>query len=145
MALIGLLVGVLLLIVAALLWQEARSRRFEQGPVYVIEEAVRFISDRLEPDVKARLKRSDVRRIIEWEVHYLQGLAQPNRRNPVEVYAGGAEPAVRYIADQISQRHGVTYSLDDIRAVLRGEAEYLAAIGAVGPRVEDEPTGGDYR
>ncbi|GIU91963.1 MAG: hypothetical protein KatS3mg011_0869 [Acidimicrobiia bacterium] len=137
-ALVGLLAGVLLLVLALLVWQEARSRRFEEGPVYVVEDAVRFIADRLDPEIRARLGRSDIRRIIQWELHYLQGLAQEDRRRPVEVVAGGAEPAVEYIASQISETHGVAYSLDDIRAVLRGEAEYLSSIGAVGDPVTDE-------
>jgi hypothetical protein len=138
----ALLVAVFLAVMAALLWQEAKRRGFEQGPIYVVEDAVGFIHDRLEgPD----LRRSDVRRIIEYEVFYLQGLAQKDRRTAVEVVAGGAEPAVAYIAERISQAHGVAYPLGDIRAVLALETEYLASIGAVGDPVTDDSFGGDDR
>jgi hypothetical protein len=76
-----------------------------------------------------------VKRIIEYEVFYLQGLAQERRSTPVEVVAGGAEPAVEYIAARIAEAHKVSYPLDEIRAVLRLEADYLGSIGAVGEPV----------
>ena len=138
-ALVGLLAGIFLLIVAVMVYQEARRRTVgPTEPVYVVEHAVAFIHERLDPERAGRLRRSDVRRIIEWEVYYLQGLAQPRRRTPVEVTAGGAPAAVEYIEGQIAARHGVSYPREDIAAVLALEAEYLAAIGAVG-----EPVGGE--
>jgi hypothetical protein len=133
-ALVAVLVAIFLLVVAALLWQEAKRRSFDEGYVYVVDDAVDFIHGRLEG---SKLKRSDVKRIIEYEVFYLQGLAQERRSTPVEVVAGGAEPAVEYIATRIAEAHKVSYPLDEIRAVLRLEAEYLGSIGAVGEPVED--------
>lgn len=141
-AFVGILGVILLVVVALLVWQEARSRRVDEGPVYVVEDAVRFIVDHLPEDVAGRLRLVDVRRIVEWEVYYLQGLAQERRRDPVETVAGGAEPAVEYIAEQIAARHGTTYARDDIREVLRHEAGYLATIGAIGDEVSE---GGDGR
>lgn len=143
-AFVGILVAVLLFVLAAMVWQEAKRRRFDPGPTYVVEEAVSFIADRLDPDTRTRLRRVDIRRIVEWEVFYLQGLAQKNRKTPVETVAGGTDAAVDYIAGEILDRHGVSYSLDDIRSVLRIEAEYLMAIGAVGEVVEGN-VGGDDR
>jgi uncharacterized membrane protein len=141
-ALVAILGAVFLGIVAALVWQEAKKRGFDDGPAYVVEDAVAFIVPRLDEDTRTRLRTSDVRRIVQWEVHYLQGLAQDDRRTPVETVAGGAPAAVDYIADEIAARHGVTYAHDDIRRVLRHEAEYLVAIGAVGDQVSD---GGEPR
>jgi hypothetical protein len=132
-ALLAGLTAVFLLVVAALLWQEAKRRSFDEGYVYVVDEAVDHIAARLED---SSLRRSDVKRIIEYEVFYLQGLAQERRSNPVEVIAGGADPAVEYIAARIAQVHAVSYPLADIRAVLRLEADYLRSIGAVGEPVE---------
>ncbi len=138
-ALAGLLAAIFFFIVAALVYQEAKRRSSGPiEPVYVVEDAVAFIHERLDSELAARLRRSDIRRIIEWEVYYLQGLAQRRRRTPVEVTAGGAPAAVEYIMDQIALRHGVSYPRDDVVAVLALEAEYLAAIGAVG-----EPVGGE--
>ena len=67
---------------------------------------------------------------------YLQGLAQEDRKNPVETIAGGHEASIEYISEQIATKHGVSYSHDDVEDVLRLEADYLYRIGAVGERVD---------
>ncbi len=140
---VGGLAAVFLFVVAALMWQEAKSRTFDEGPVYVIEDAATFIIERLEPPTDSRLRRSDVIRILEWEIYYLQGLAQQRRSTPVETIAGGIDAAVEYITREIADKNKVTYDSSDVVAVLAAEAEYLASIGAVGaPVVEqrDDPT-----
>lgn len=137
---VGGLAAIFLLIVAALVWQEAKSRTYDEGVVYVIDDAIGFVGERLPGAVTERLRRSDIRRILEWEVFYLQGLAQKRRSDPVETFAGGDEAAVSYITGQIAQKHGVTYDAGDVAEVLRLEAEYLLAIGAVGNMVEGEET-----
>jgi hypothetical protein len=135
----AVLFGVFLLIVAVMAWQEARSRGFEGGPVYVVEDAVDFVTERLDADTtRTRLRKADVRRILEYEVHHLQGLAQDSRRRVVDVVAGGTEGSVDWIVDEIHRRHGVAYARDDVYEVLGLEAVYLVSIGAVG-----EPAGGD--
>lgn len=123
-----------LVVVALMVWQEAKRRPSYQPLEYVIEDAVKHVSSRLGDG--SPLNRSDVRRILEWEVFYLQGLAQKDRRNPVETVAGGHQASVDYIAAEIEARHGVAYSHHDIEEVLRLEADYLMAIGAVGDPVE---------
>ena len=138
---IALLVGLFLVIVAMMFWQEAKRRPSYQPLEYVIEDAVKHVHERLPEDVA--LGKSDVRRILEWEVFYLQGLAQDDRRNPVETVAGGHQASVDYIASQIEAKHGVAYPLGDIEAVLRLEADYLMAIGAVGEPVESTRDSGD--
>lgn len=132
------LLGIFLLIVAVMVWQEARKRGYEEGPVYVVEDAVSFIKERLPEEAAARLKRSDVRRILEYEVHHLQGLAQEKRRNPVEVVAGGTPDTVDWIVEEIDRKHGVAYPREDVSEVLKWEAAYLVSIGAVG-----DPVGGE--
>lgn len=134
---IVLLSGLFLLIVALLVWQEVRSRAVIEAPVYVIEDAVSFVCDRL-PDVSTNLSRSDVLRILEYEIFYLQGLAQDDRRAVVETVAGGVDSSVDFIAGQIAQRHNAIYSRSDIEAVLSLEADYLRHIGAVGEPVESQ-------
>jgi hypothetical protein len=133
---IALLIGVLLVIVALMVWQEARRRPLYEPLEYVVNDAVKHIAERLPGDVG--LRNSDIRRILEWEVFYLQGLAQDDRRNPVETVAGGHALSVEYIADQIHTKHGVSYSHAQIEEVLRLEADYLVAIGAVGDPVGEE-------
>jgi hypothetical protein len=133
---VALLVGVLLVIVALMVWQEARRRPSYEPLEYVVNDAVKHIAERL-PD-STGLRNGDIRRILEWEVFYLQGLAQKKRSTPVETVAGGHELSIEYIADQIQTKHGVSYSQDQIAEVLRYEADYLVAIGAVGEPVGEE-------
>lgn len=133
------LLAVFLAVVAVLVWQEAKKRPYDEGLAYVIDDAVEFIHSRMGD---SELRRSDVKRIIEYEIFYLQGLAQKRRRHPVEVVAGGSDPAVDYIHARIAESHGVSYALADLRSVLELEAAYLQSIGAVGEPVEEETLGG---
>ena len=133
-AFVALLVGVLLVIVALVVWQEAQRRPSYEPLEYVVEDAVKHVQDGLGDD--SPMRRADIRRVLEYEVFYLQGLAQENRRNPVETVAGGHTASVDYIATEIEAKHGVAYARSDIEDVLRLEADYLLAIGAVGEPVE---------
>ncbi len=133
-AFVALLVGVLLVIMALMVWQQTRGQPSYQPLEYVVEDAVKHIQGGLSDN--SQLSRSDIRRILEWEVFYLQGLAQEDRKNPVETVAGGHQASVEYIASEIEERHGVSYAHEDIEDVLRLEADYLMAIGAVGEPVE---------
>jgi len=133
---VALLIGLFLMIVALMVWQEAKRRPSYEPLEYVVNDAVKHIAERLPEG--SELSRADVRRILEWEVFYLQGLAQENRRNPVETVAGGHQASIEYIADRIHTNHGVSYPHGDIAEVLRLEADYLVAIGAVGDPVGEE-------
>lgn len=134
---VALLIGVFLVILALMVWQEAKRRPSYEPLEYVVNDAVKHIADRLNKD--STLRRDDIRRILEWEVFYLQGLAQDDRSNPVDTVAGGHESSIDYIVEQIQLKHRVAYSHEDIEEVLRLEADYLMAIGAIGEPVgEDE-------
>lgn len=135
-ALGGLLAAGFLALVAILLWQEARRRVAGDEVVYVVSDAVGYIRENLAPEVYERLGDAGIQRVIEWELFYLQGLAQKDRRRPVETVAGGSDSAVTYICQQISRRQPAGITSDDIRAVLALEAQYLQSIGAVGERVD---------
>lgn len=136
LALVALLVGVFLVILALVVWQEARRRPSYEPLEYVVDDAVKHIEEGLAAEGNDGLSRADVRRILEWEVFYLQGLAQEDRKNPVETVAGGHEASISYITEQIALTHGVSYSREDVEAVLRHEADYLFRIGAVGEMVD---------
>lgn len=110
----------------------------DRRPVYVIEDAIAHVADRLDPDIMDRIRPEGVRRIIEWSTHYLQGLAVPaRRRQGLQVVAGGQEGAIEYIRGELARR-GHDYASSDIAAVLAGEAAYLAGIGALGDRVKEQ-------
>ena len=114
-----------------------RSGRADRQPVYIINDAVAYAVEHLDPEVLDRLRRVGVQRIIEWSVHYLQGLAVPaRRRRGLRVVAGGEASAIEYIHAKMAVS-GYDYSRSDIAAVLAGEAAYLAGIGAMGEPVEE--------
>jgi hypothetical protein len=136
---LALLVGALLVVIGVVVWQEARRQPTYEPRVYVIEDAVKHVEAGLSGEGKS-LSRSDIRRILEWEVFYLQGLAQENRKEAIESVAGGHDDSIRFVVDRIAEEHGVSHSFEDVADVLRYEADYLIAIGAVGDPVE--PDGG---
>lgn len=144
-ALGGLLFALLCVLVGLMVWQEAQRRPQRGDPVYVVEDAVRFITARLDPEIRGRLESGGVRRIIEWEVYYLQGLAQKSRRNPVETVAGGSDASLDYIVAQIAEVNGAIYDRGDVAEVLGLEAAYLHSIGAVGGAVggDESEEGGE--
>ncbi len=116
---------------------ERRTKWADMQPVYVINDAIDYVVEHLDPEVLDRIRRAGVQRIIEWSVHYLQGLAVPaRRRRGLRVVAGGEGRAIEYICGKLATS-GYDYSPSDIAAVLAGEAAYLAGIGALGEQVEE--------
>jgi hypothetical protein len=126
-----LLFAVLLAVSALVIWQHT-SRTQPPEITFGISDAVDFILPRLAPDIATRLGRAGVQRVVEWEIFYLQGLAQGKRSQPVVTVAGDYEPAVEYIVSEILSRHDLTYPATDVSAVLDEQVAYLASIGAVG-------------
>jgi hypothetical protein len=135
---VAFLVGIFLIVVALVVWQEAKRRPSYEPLTYVVDDAVKHVETGLNAEDNSTLSRADIRRILDWEVFYLQGLAQEDRSNPVETVAGGHEASVDYIIEQIATKHGVSYAREDVQNVLRMEADYLYQIGAIGEPVEFE-------
>ncbi len=130
----ALLFGLLLIIAAVMLVQESR-RRFEvRPPEYIIEEAVRFVQARLEPDARDRLRAGGIRRILEWQVHFLQRLAKQDKHIPIVV--GITDGTVEFIAERLTAS-GYAASRADIAAVLEAQGQYLVSIGAVGGTADE--------
>lgn len=134
----ALLIAVLLGLAAAMVWQEARKRPAQEPVTYVIEDAVAFVHAHVAD--RSHLREEDVRRILEWEVIYLQGLRPRGSGEFDQTRVGGSEEATRFILEQINRRGGTRYDPADIELVLEGEALYLAAIGALGPAVGGNPS-----
>ncbi len=124
------LVVVLAIFGVGLLLQERRSS--EVAIVYGVEEALDFIWEGLGDATKASIGRRDVRRILEWEMHYLQ---RPDHRDE-EAVVGGLDAAA--YAQERSYAQGYAYEPEVIFEVLDLQAEYLAALGAVGDPVDEE-------
>jgi hypothetical protein len=115
----------------AMFWQESR-RMQQREAVYGVEDSVEFIWDALGEDDHG-LKKSDVRRILEWEMHYLQ---QPHLWEDDGQPVVASEAAATYVQEQ-ALRMGHPYEPDQIFAVLDFQAAYLLAIGAIGAPASD--------
>ena len=108
--------------------------------VYIPEEAVDFVCDRLPPESQARLTPEEVEQLLAFHMRWLheQGL-QPDR--VVDAPQSISEPVVltedtltAYLLGE-AEAHGLDL-LDDVDAVNVVEAHlaYFEAIGAVGPQ-----------
>ena len=129
----AILFAVLLVIVAALIWQEARRRPGADPAVYLMGEAVPFVQSRLSDGARQRLGDDDVHLILEWGIHYHQVVAPRDEgRRPV-VSSGDA---IEYVMNR-GLENGRDYEPLDIAEVIAAETEYLVEIGAVGPPVEE--------
>lgn len=133
-ALGAVLFAVFLLIVAAMVWQEAKASA-DSEPVYVLDEVVPFVYSRLSEEGAAHLDDDDVMRILEWEVLYLQGLPRNGEIAGPGPVAGSVE-ALRFIVDR-SRSEGIEYREEDVAEVLALEVAYLVDIGVVGPQADE--------
>ena len=128
----AILFAVFLLIVAALVFQELRKPA-AASPTYVLDEVVPYAFERLSERAAARVDRDGVKRILEWEVFYLQGLDVPRDHSARPAPVAGSAEAI----DFIQERSGEAYDRADVAEVLAGEAQFLVGIGAVGSAVEE--------
>lgn len=122
----ALLFAVLLVIAAALVWQEARGGT-RQERRYFLDEAAEFVFDRLSSGARSRLDVDDVRRLLLWGIEEHQRRAEAG--DPA-VYGSG--DVLEALMDRSLSERGEAYDPVDIAEVIAAEAEYLVAIGAVG-------------
>jgi hypothetical protein len=116
----------------AMFWQESRRMQHPEA-IYGVEDSIEFIWEGLGED-KLGLKKADVRRILEWEMYFLQ---QPNlwvSEGPPTV---GGQDAARYTQEQALEA-GFAYEPEQIFGVMDLQAAYLEAIGAVGEVADPE-------
>lgn len=113
----------------AVFWQESRRMEHKEA-IYGVEDSIEYIWEGLGEN-KLDLKKSDVRRILEWEMNYLQ---QPDLWKEDGQPIVGGEAAAVY-AQEKSFEEGHAYEPAQIYGVLDLQASYLAAIGAVGDMV----------
>lgn len=126
------LVLVLAVFGAGMLIQE-HGRRVDDGVVvYGVDDAVIYIWERLPEGMVPSVDQADIRRILEWEMLYLQ---QPAKRDGPAV-VGGVD-AAEFVQER-AYAGGHPYEPEAIFAVLDLQADYLRAIGAVGSPVDPE-------
>jgi len=117
---------VFLVVAAAFAWQEKRAEE-EDVTVYSVEDSIAYVYEHLSEPHKGNLKKLDVRRILEWEVRWLQ---DPGVHGDAPVVAGGL-PSAEYAQNSLAHK-GYVYDGPEIIEVLDLRADYLATIGAVG-------------
>lgn len=101
----------------------------EPWVLFEVDEAVEFVASALPDDVSARLSYEDVEALLGWHLVHLA-----DRRDEGEIDIAD-EAAVIDLANR-ADADGRDLSRADVRAVLAAEAEYLAAVGALGPDAE---------
>jgi hypothetical protein len=136
----AVLLAVFLLIMAVMLWQEARSRATTAEPVYGTEDATDHAMTHVPAEVRDRLGRDNVRRILEWQVAFLQGLARDDQGLPIVV--GSTEGTVEHIRAGLA-RKGHPLAAEDIAAVLETQGGYLEGLGLIGEPADPGEVFGD--
>jgi hypothetical protein len=128
----AVLMAVVVAFGVAMFWQESK-RMSQPHAIYGVEDSIEFVWISLGEET-AGLKKSDVRRILEWEMHYLQ---QPHLWESDGSPVFGGTAAAEYV-QQRALAAGHAYEPDQIFAVLDMQAVYLEAIGAVGDPVDGD-------
>lgn len=130
----ALLVAVVLLVVAAFVWQTAARSPVTETPLYVVGEAAEYIHARLSDRALASLDRDGVRRLLEWGLQYTQVVGPRTSHRPPVI---GSGEGIEYVMEKAAQAGWDVEPLD-IAEVMAVETDYLLEIGAVGAPVEDE-------
>ena len=130
---LGLLI-LLVVIGLAFYWQG--TIRFPGSAVsYGVEDSIKYITPRLREDTRAMMGAKSVRRILEWEMRFLQDALDAD---PDSVIVLGGEAAREYVLD-MTARQGFEYEPTVIDEVLQLQAEYMSSIGAIAdPVAADE-------
>ncbi len=118
---------------AVAFWWQERTSFPEREVIYSVEDALEFVMGRLGESARNVAGRNDVRRILEWEMRYLQ---DPDLRDGDAAVIGGLEAA--QFAQEQAMAQGYAYDGALIIEVLDLQAEYLQTLGAVGEPADDE-------
>ncbi len=144
LAVFALVALVVIFVMAAVVVGRESSRLSVEAPrpVFDLDEAVPWVSDRVPFEVSAVLSHDDVRRMLRWNLADLQAAAAP-ATEPTDEDDDGALPAspLTVMGEQAAvaavqaraDAEGLAYTDDQVRAVLDAHLAYLEVIGAVGP------------
>jgi hypothetical protein len=131
-----LAVGLVIGIAAILVIREAGRIANEPPPaLFDPDDAFDFVVEELPDDVAATLTPDDVRRILDFEVEFLQqqeakGSGSTRLATGSAIFGGPETTA--YILKRASAT-GEAYLPEQVEAVVETQLRYLRAIGAVGP------------
>lgn len=100
---------------------------------YGVEDSIRFITPRLEEETRAVIGEKSVRRILEWEMKFVQDQLDSD---PDRVVVIGGATATKYVLEQMTNQ-GFEYEPAIVTEVLGLQAEYMVSIGAVAEPVDE--------
>lgn len=120
-ALAALLGAILLVVVAAMVWQESRRRPSREPTEFVIEDAATHVHTEL---AAAGLERDMVLGVVEWHMQWVTDNVAAGQPGVI----GLSAEAAHYILERQPQ-----LERDDVERILDGVSRYVASLGAVGP------------
>lgn len=131
----AVMMAVVLAFGVAMFWQESKRMQSREA-IYGVEDSIEFIWLSFGEN-RHGLKKDDIRRILEWEMHYLQ---KPELWRVDGSPVVGGEAAATYAQEKCLEQ-GYSYEPQQIYAVLDLQAVYLDAIGAVGEPADPSDSG----
>ena len=133
---VALAVAAVFAIAAVVIGREARRLAAQPPrPVFDFEDAVAWVCRHVTDEVAAVLTPDDVRQILNWHLEYFRAKGvstngqQARSEGPIVV--GGPE-TVDFVLMRAASA-GVTYTPEQVHAVLDAQMTYLQTIGAIGP------------
>ncbi|MDJ0663273.1 MAG: hypothetical protein QNJ75_01855 [Acidimicrobiia bacterium] len=129
---LGLLV--LLAIVGLAFYWQGSIRLPGAAVSYGVEDSIKYITPRLSETTREKIGARSVRRILEWEMKFLQDRLGADSEQVV-VLGGGA--AIDYVLEQ-TNRQGFEYEREVVAEVMQLQAAYMESIGALARPVADD-------
>lgn len=147
MFVVFVVVGALVVIGIGLVAIGAVTGRLAAEPprsVFVLDEAVQYIAERLPDETTAVISYEDVGKVVSWHLDYLEqkgvaGVTDDDLESlPEGPVVTDDDESVAYV---IGRANDDGLALDDVHVfqILEAEQDYLRAIGAVGAEVPAPP------
>lgn len=128
------LLALLIVVGIAFYWQ-GTIRLPGSAVAYGVEDSIKYITPRLSEATRQVIGTKSVRRILEWEMKFLQDRLDSDPDQPVIL---GGDAATTYVLEQTA-RQGFQYEPAIVAEVMHLQAEYMKSIGALAEPVgEDE-------
>jgi len=143
---VAIIFTTLLVFIIAAVTVGRESRRldsFAPRAVYELEQATKFVADRLPKDTQARLTFEELRKLLVFHMRWMhqQGL-QPagvieRRQDIAEEIVINEETVAAYLLGVAEQNRIEILDDVDVVHVVQAHLDYFDAIGAVGPTVNN--------
>ena len=136
----ALAVGIVLLVAAVAIMRESRRlAALPPRPIFDVDEAVDWVVQHIADDAAATLTVDDVRQILDLQLQYFRVKGVSGNGSSAHiggpVVIGGSE-TVGYIIERAAER-GLTFTSEQVHAVVETQLAYLRSIGAVGSRADE--------